>query len=169
MGGMDETKGIGSERTLEHPATQKEATTDETRDATLNGMVKEAAMRGPTADEIVKPTIKRLAKSGIEEIAVLGDDPEHTGPDHEPRNTLGDAASRGETTTDDDLKEEVEETEDIERRKTPKLTASEDNTSDNDLLTELSESPTHVATPENVTANNSNEHVIIRVKKLLNI
>ena len=52
----------------------------------------------------------------------------------------------------------MKENEDIERRKTPKLTASEDDTSNNDLLTELSESPTHVATPENVAADNSNEH-----------
>ena len=58
-----------------------------------------------------------------------------------------DAAARGETTTDDDLEEEVEETYYIECRKTPKLTASKDDTSDNDLLTELSESPMHVATP----------------------
>ena len=71
---------------------------------------------------------------------------------------LGDAATQEEVTADDDLEEEVEENEDIERRKTSKLTASEDDTSDNDLLTELSESRTHAAAPENVTVDNSNEH-----------
>ena len=96
----------------------------------------------------------RLAKSDIDKITVLGDDPEHTALDHEPRNILGDAAAQGKTSTDDDMEEEVEENKDIKRRKNPELTASEDDTSDNDLLTKLSESPTL----ENVAADNSNEH-----------
>ena len=35
MEGMDETEGVGLERTLEYSATRKEATTDKTRGAAL--------------------------------------------------------------------------------------------------------------------------------------
>ena len=76
------------------------------------------------AEEIVKPTLKRLAAKGGEEIAVLEDDPEHTTPDHDPRDTIGDAAARGGAADDNNLKGEVKETENIGHKEHSRHTCS---------------------------------------------
>ena len=56
--------------------------------------------------------------------------PTHAAPDHDPRDTIGDAVTRGGVITDDDLEKEEEETEDIEHQEPPRHTAWEDDTSD---------------------------------------
>ena len=75
---MGETKGAGSEKALEEPATRKDTTAGETKGVAPDEMLKGAAKRGPTAEEIVEPVIMRLAAKGVEKTAVLGDVPTHT-------------------------------------------------------------------------------------------
>ena len=127
--GVDETQGAGSKKTLVDPATQEEITADETEGAAPDETLKEVAKKGPTAEEIVEPTIKRLAAKGVEEIAVLRDNPKHTAPDHDSRDIIRDAAALGGTAADNNLEEEVEETEDIRHKEPPRHAAWEDDTS----------------------------------------
>ena len=105
-------------KTLVDPAAQNETTADETEGAAPDKTLKEAAKKGPTAEEIVEPIIKTLAAKGVEEIAVLRDDPGHT----------RDVAARGGTAAD--ATEEVEETEDIRHEEPLRYAAWEDDTSD---------------------------------------
>ena len=93
-------------------------------------MLKEAAKKGPTAEEIVGPAIEKVAPKGIKDIAVLGDVPTHTAPDHDPRDTIGDAATQVCVADDDELEEEVEETEDNGLEEPPRHAAREYGTSD---------------------------------------
>ena len=142
MEGVYETEGACSKKALVDLAAQKETTADKTEGAAPDKILKEVAKKGPTAEEIVEPTIKRFAAKGVEEIAVLGDVPTHTSPDHDPRDTIRDAAARGGVAADDNLEEEVEETEGTGPKEPPRHAAREYGTSENtrgDLHNELRE------------------------------
>ena len=130
IGEVDETQGSSSKAPPVDPAARKEAITDKTEGSALHRTLEEAAMKGPTAEEIVEPTNKRLAEKGVKETSVLRVNPEHTATDLDPRGTMEDAATRGGITADNDPDEEVGEIREIEHQEPLELTSSEDDTSE---------------------------------------
>ena len=146
---------------------------DKTEGAGLHRTLEKAAMKGLTAEEIVEPANKRLEEKGVKETPVLGINPEHTATNLDPRGTVGDAATQGGITADDDPDEEVGEIWEIEHQEPPELTSSEDDTSDgskdnfpNDPGSERNkvagrvpgEPLTHFTAPEDVAVENSTDH-----------
>ena len=60
MKGVDEAAVAGSKRALLDPATRKETTVDKTDGAAPDEIMKGAAKKVPTAEEIVEPTARNL-------------------------------------------------------------------------------------------------------------
>ena len=171
IGEVDETQGSSSKGTLVDPAARKEAIADKTEGAALHRTLEAAAMKGPTTEAIVQPTNKRLAEKGVK--GVLGINSEHTATDLDPRGTVGDAATRGGITADNDTDEEIREIGKIEHQDPPELTSSDDDTSDgseddfpNETGSERNkvagrgpgEPLMHVTAPEDVAVENSTDH-----------